>query len=113
MAPEEAIKQLFRYERRTFAGWAGTEFKLHLEAYEVASETPQGYWIKVNTFSKKWVSKTSRKRFAYPTEKEALHNVKVRTERCLLLQKAQLKNTERFLELINAKCGISNQINIS
>lgn len=61
--------------------------ELNLIIYNLYKETPKGYWI---GFGKKeigflhsesiWVSKTSRKRFAYPTKKEALVNYIKRTE---------------------------------
>jgi len=41
-------------------------------------ETPKGYWIREDlyfvTFEKRWVSKTARKRLAYPTKEEALQS---------------------------------------
>lgn len=51
--------------------------------FELLRETPCGYWICTTGFFfwKKWVSKTSRKRYAYPTKEEALKNFKKRTEK--------------------------------
>ena len=62
---------------------------IHEEVYELVKETPCGYWIvsdyiyKRDGFlsdyhEKKWVSKTTRKRFAYPTKKEALVSFRAR-----------------------------------
>lgn len=44
--------------------------------YQLINETPKGYWIWIvgDTGTTKWVSKTSKKRFAYPTKKEAIDN---------------------------------------
>lgn len=45
--------------------------------YIAVSETKCGYWIVYKHYTagkKRWISKTSVKRFAYPTKKEALVN---------------------------------------
>ncbi len=55
--------------------------------YDLFKETPKGYWIKEKQFpnffsykdTKKWISKTSRKRYAYPTKKEACDSYIIRT----------------------------------
>ena len=47
---------------------------VHLEAFELIKETKCGYWIKAFIGKKRWVSKTSKKRYAYPTKKEAAYN---------------------------------------
>ena len=63
---------------------------LDLIIYHSIKETQHGYWITdsdVFTFTdskyidKHWISKTSRKRFAYPTKKEAITNFVKRTEK--------------------------------
>lgn len=62
--------------------------KLEVRTYDLIKETPKGYWIGyLNPFGvrmgdwQKWVSKTSRKKFAYLTKEEALTNFIKRTER--------------------------------
>jgi hypothetical protein len=70
---------------------------LELRTYDLHKETPKGYWIGYgNLYSghyhwKKWVSKTSRKRFAYPTEEEALTNFIKRTEKRMKILDWQLQ----------------------
>ncbi len=59
--------------------------ELKLETYNLHKETLKGYWIGFGEIDKLhskpiWISKTSRKRFAYPTKKEALNNLIKRTE---------------------------------
>jgi len=55
---------------------------LDLIIYHSIKETPRGYWITDYTYiDKHWISKTSRKRFAYPTKKEAITNFVKRTEK--------------------------------
>jgi len=68
-----------------------------LEKYNLIKETPKGYWIAYGggpnclIGDKQWISKTSRKRFAYPTKKEAMTNFVKRTEsRIKILEKQVL-----------------------
>lgn len=65
-----------------------TNVKVELRILNMWKETPKGYWIgygyqndKSLKSVGKWVSKTSKKRYAYPTKKEALINFIKRTER--------------------------------
>lgn len=57
--------------------------KLELSTFRLIKETPKGYWIGYeHWFSfRKWVSKTARKRYAYPTKEEALESFIKRTQR--------------------------------
>jgi len=60
--------------------------KVELREYNLWKETPKGYWIgygKPGALNNGgiWVSKTARKRFAYPTKKEAMENFIKRNER--------------------------------
>ena len=87
---------LYRYEWREYASLDSFgEYskpnlpnpKLVLITYNLFKETPKGYWIgfgkPVNDKLKnqaKWVSKTARKRYAYPSKKEALNNFILRNE---------------------------------
>ena len=73
------------FYRCTFIGDA-QYFDLRFIEYQLVKETPKGYWIthrswRLQMISPKWISKTSRKRFAYPTKQEALTNYIKRTER--------------------------------
>jgi hypothetical protein len=60
--------------------------------FEIVKETPKGWWIRDKRFTgvysyfyigdkPKWVSKTGKKRFAYPTKKEALFSYIKRKEK--------------------------------
>jgi len=66
--------------------------KIELRVYELKKETPCGYWICLESgYSwKKWISKTSKKRFAYPTKKEAMINLIKRTETRLRILNRQV-----------------------
>jgi hypothetical protein len=65
---------------------------LNLLIYVLVKETPKGYWIRKQEFNdminppKIWVSKTSKKRFVYPTKDAALTNfIKRTTKRANIL----------------------------
>lgn len=83
-------------------------------------ETPKGYWIyehqplsdaEMNFFkdeaaitcgyqpSKKWVSKTGKKRYAYPTKPEALVNFIKRKESCLEHLEQQTAKTKAMINI--------------
>jgi hypothetical protein len=78
---------------------------LQLREYNLFKETPKGYWIclTLNKWSKpywkKWVSKTSRKKYAYLTKEDALTNYIKRTERRVKILKRQIWASEISLSL--------------
>ena len=90
---------------------------LQINEYDLLKETPKGYWIgyeslnknlavssKIDRYTwKKWVSKTSRKRFAYPTEEEALENYTKRTEKRLKILEWQVLECRVGLDLAKTK----------
>jgi len=95
---------LYRYE-----GSVTTEFisllsvktfltipKITLVTFEVFKETPKGYWICED--APIWVSKTSIKRYAYPTKEDALKNYIARTNKHIRLLKAKISKAEKLLK---------------
>ena len=82
--------------------------QLDVKEYKLVRETPKGYWIiddlwhydeeSVETY-KKWVSKTARKRWAYPTIEEALTSFKARKNRQIRILTHQLKGAKVALKL--------------
>ena len=83
-----------------------------LEKFKLFKETPAGYWIipeywsvademttSINERYNKWISKTSRKRFAYPTKEEALESFKMRKQRQIPILKAQLECAKEALKV--------------
>ena len=84
MAP--TIERLYRYESQRYSVvvdadadiYGVSPAKLCLQNYEVVAETPKGYWVGFFGAKDKWVSKSSRKRFAHPTESEALEAYRIR-----------------------------------
>jgi len=76
---------LYRYYKyctnETLRDWEDKScVKVGAQEFNVISETEKGYWIVV-AGKKKWTSKTSKRRFAYPTKQEALENFIQRTKR--------------------------------
>ena len=52
---------------------------IHYQEFEVLRQTPRGVWILASyPKGEKWVSFSGMKRFAYPTQKEALASFKIR-----------------------------------
>lgn len=80
--------------------------------YSVTKETSCGWWIGGNDWlkykasdfcaysPKKWISKTARKRFAYPTKEEALVNFKARKQRQIGIVEDQLERAKEALVII-------------
>ena len=84
-----------------------------LDTWELLKETPKGYWIRPEgeygrysgAAKKKWVSKTARNRFAYPTEKEAVMNFFYRKKRQIKILEVQLDSAKTDLFLIKKYIG--------
>ena len=80
--------------------------KVEVREYELLRETPKGYWVGYGSFGysqyswKKWVSKTTKKRFAYPTKEEAMVNFIKRTEKRAKILERQLQVCNISLNLV-------------
>lgn len=74
---------------------------VELSEFKLMKETPKGYWIGYSwdTEPYKWVSKTSRKRFAYPTKEEALKSFIIRTQRSIQIMKERQYTAELALSV--------------
>jgi len=74
--------------------------KIILNKYKSIRETACGYWIDhENGIGERWVSKTSKKRFAYPTKHEAMINFKHRKQRQIKLLEVNLSRAKVALDL--------------
>jgi len=103
--------QFYRYEWREWAWYdldgelvapAFPSLKIELSRYGLAKETPKGYWIGFGFrpwHGLKWVSKTARKRYAYPSKAEALDNFIKRNERRIEILGWQLICCKEALKL--------------
>ena len=93
------------------------DVEIHCQEYEVAKETPSGFWLTMcrqtpSSFErnkkyiwKKWVSKDSRKRFAYPTKKEAL-------ESFLARKRKQLFHAEQTVKDVNGAIKLAESVDL-
>lgn len=98
--------RFYRYEEILYYG---DGCKLIIRTFDLIEETPCGYWIGKNIDDefllyhekKRWVSKTSRKRFAYPTKKEALDNFIARKHRQIAILKARIREAKMALTVAN------------
>jgi len=117
---------LYRYQAIQFQG-DYHDIHLDLNEYRIVRETPKGFWIWIGfglyenylpnelvtdkrdqEFNKrilkqglKWVSNDCRKRWAYPTKKEAQINFQKRKQRHIKILKSQLSRAEDALKAIN------------
>lgn len=96
------IMVLYRIEHYSFFDSHDTiNTSLEILKFTVISETPCGYWIKpYSDVKKKWISKTSKKRYAYPTIQEARVNFIKRTEKRLKILKNQVSFVEEALRKV-------------
>ncbi len=91
---------LYRYEEVCFAApldehdnpilGLSPNIKLYCYSYEVTRTTNCGFWLP----GTKWVSNSSKKRFAHPTKDEAYRSFQKRKERQISILKAQLRHAE-------------------
>jgi hypothetical protein len=75
--------------------------------FRLVRKTPKGYWIIENSLRLNhlviaeelthWVSKTAKKRYAYPTRKKAMENFKTRKGRQIKILKNKLAQAEEAL----------------
>ena len=72
--------------------------EVHMARYYMVRETPKGWWLSHWMNSDVWhvwVSKTARKRYAYPTPEEALEGFRAR-------KRAQIRHATKMLNVGNA-----------
>ncbi len=79
------------YEYKTFVH---THTSVRFNEYHIIKKTEKGVWLD----GKRWVSNTARKRFAYPTKKEALEAFIYRKEKYQRILNSKLKTTEQAIE---------------
>ena len=75
--------------------------RIELVKFKTLRETKQGYWIGEGDAEERFVLKDSRKRYAYPTKKEAFNSFKIRTRKSAGYAQKDLDNARRFLDLID------------
>ncbi len=97
--------KLYRYEKKVTQY---TIFKfcnkvdLILKTFFVVKVTPKGFWFIDEDYkygNKRWVSNNATKRYAYPTEEEALNNYIHRTVKYVSILTMNLADTKFALKL--------------
>jgi hypothetical protein len=89
--------------------------KIELRTFNLHKETPKGYWIGYGhpdnglQSHSKWVSKTAKKRYAYPTKEEAMNNYIKRTEKRIEILKSQLQECQFGLSKAKAMTMFSQK----
>lgn len=79
--------------------------KVIKEEFSLIKETPCGYWIEDHSWpfelsgQRWWVSKTSRKRFAYPSEEQAVESFVARKKQQIRYTKIRLIRAEEAYRL--------------
>lgn len=89
----------YRYDTETrYATYGSEETVVTLWHYYVQKETPCGYWIVGGPrMKRRWVSKTAHKRFAYPTQEQALESFLRRKKRQVEIYTSRLEQAKREL----------------
>ena len=72
--------------------------KLELQRIPVFKQTAKGVWLG-NKWDKRFVLNDSRKKYAYPTESEALEGFIRRKQRYLAILRSQMHSTRIALEI--------------
>ena len=76
-------------------------YRLHAYEFEIYKETPKGCWIHGGT---RWVSNTSRKRYAHRTLEDALEAYRFRKE-------AYLRHSRSTLNMALEQLALAENIN--
>lgn len=97
----QEVTKLYRYDTRRYGTLdpdtdicTSSNTKLELQEFTINRYTPGGYWV-LNGY--RWISKHGKKRYAYPTKKEALTSFKARKNRQIQLLTAQLEEAKAGL----------------
>lgn len=97
--PDETAQPEVQFFGYTDSLWTDGDCKPYLSTYLLVRETPKGYWLRNEHFygDEFWVSKTSRKRRAYPTKEEALNGYLHRKRRQVLILNGRLSAAKKRL----------------
>lgn len=115
------IKYLYRYEAQSYSMvidaqleiYGSTGPKLELREYPIVAITPKGKWIGWFGSKDRWVSDTSRKRFAHETKEDALKAYKIRKERYVKHCEARLERAKKELLLVDRVEVYQHDLNFS
>lgn len=104
----EADEFFYRAEVRQYCGCGITEWgvedyyvtapRVEVCKYRVIKRTPKGAWIEEGIGGKRFVLLTARKRFACPTEAEALESLVARKQAHLRHERKRLASVKSHLQ---------------
>lgn len=88
-------------DRATYAYETATGVEIYWTRHRVVRHTPQGVWLYADSRDRggRWVSKTARKRWAYPTKEEALDSFRYRKRKQVAIYTARLDRAHAAYEL--------------
>ena len=107
-------RKFYRYED-FLTNWDYYHNRAHVKIILVTlyliKETPKGYWISMDVnhkdtknyiswSKKKWVSKTSQKRYAYPTKEEAKQGFIARKNRQVTILSRRLEQAKQAVRAV-------------
>lgn len=81
----------------------GHRKKLVVHEYPVLKETEKGVWIGFCWEERRFVRKSGRKRFAWPSEEEAYESFKARKRKQIRILLAQIHAAEEFLFMAESR----------
>lgn len=89
------MEVLYRYDSRVISSSNElfADYKVFIREFSILNKTPKGVNIMVNGV-RKWVSLTAKKRFAYPTKKEALQSFVARKKMQIKILEVQLTSAK-------------------
>ena len=96
------------YASTTVSEWGDalpgrTWVKLELDTYQVTSHTPEGVWLDIPFSGRRWVSLTTRRRYAHPTKAEALEAFIHRKQRQIDILSSRLAQAKHASQLSEAE----------
>lgn len=112
-------QKMYRYEARRYAAMLDeydnpmgpSRIELVLKTYDITKTTPCGVWVDRHG-DKKFVSLRSKKRFACPTEVEALQSFLARKSRHISILTAQIRSAEEAEMLANKRLRELNKTDV-
>lgn len=95
---QPGVEYWYRYRD----AYTGHTPSIYLETFRVSSVTKKGVWLVIGYCTKKFVLRDAHKRWACPTEEEAMTSFVARKKRQRALLRGQLHHVEEVLELTEA-----------
>ena len=102
------------FYRAWYTNYDGGRIQITFFEYYLLRETPCGYWINGELYDSKdrWISKNSRKSYAYPTKEQALNSLKCRKNRQVKILEGRLRESKAILYMIEEGMTSYNPSNI-